>query len=157
MAEELYRETQRAPHRRVPVVLGVVVLGSLASALLGGAEPAFTIALGLFVAVLAVLAVARLTVVVRSDGVHVRLFPVHLRVRHVPAWRVRSVETVEEGLVGRFGGRGLRWHPGRGWAYILRGSGGVRLDRTGAADLSISSERPAELAAAVGAAMDADA
>lgn len=153
-ADPLFSEVQRFPGRRVPLGVGALLVVSLGWSL-GPSDPAVLIAGGLLLAVLVFLATLRLTVEVHPTGVRVQLFPFHLRPRVVPAWRLVGWDVVDD-LADRFGGRGLRWHPDRGWAYVVRGSGGVRLDRSGKRPLYVSSRRPSELADALATVLDGD-
>ncbi|UPV74478.1 hypothetical protein M0R89_00050 [Halorussus limi] len=93
------------------------------------------------------LRVARLDTEVRDDGLYVKFVPVHRSAKRVPFSDLADVQETGYSPL-RYGGWGLRWTPG-GTAYAVRGTGGVRFERTGGTSLVVGSERPDELVAAV--------
>ncbi|HMB49021.1 hypothetical protein [Natronoarchaeum rubrum] len=148
-ADVHFRETQRF---RQPwlwgLLIGVAVLvgGSLYAE--GASGPGTAIGLAVVVALLALFAVAKLTVEVRGDGVRIQFFPFHLSPRRIPLEAIERSEAVEYSPIRDYGGWGIRW-TGGGKAYNVSGSEGVRVDRRDAKQLLIGSQRADELEAAI--------
>jgi hypothetical protein len=101
---------------------------------------------------------ARLVTEVRRDGLSVRLFPVHLSARHIPAEAITSCEVVSFSPLGEYGGVGIRHNPTfyrwgvsfeKPKAYVVSGGDGVRIDRVDARPLVVGSQHPEELRAAL--------
>jgi hypothetical protein len=108
--------------------------------------------LAAFGAVALLLRVARLDTEVREDGLYVEFAPLHRSVKRMPFSDIADVQETGYSPL-RYGGWGLRWTPS-GVAYAVRGTGGVRFERTGGESLVVGSERPDELVAAVQAASE---
>jgi len=100
-----------------------------------------------------VVLVARLVVEVRAEDLLVGLVPFARRI--VPLERIRSAEAVTYRPVREYGGWGVRWLPGRWWAWTARGNRGVRLVLDGGEQLLLGSDDPEALTAAILAARDA--
>ena len=92
----------------------------------------------------------RLTVEVRSDGVHARFAPLHRRERVIPPGRIASHRACNYRPIREYGGWGVRRGRG-GWAYNVRGDRGVRLELTDGTHLLLGSARPEELDRAIAA------
>lgn len=95
----------------------------------------------------ALLFLARLVVEVEPGGL--RLHYVPFRNRWIPREDLRAVEVVEYRPLRDWGGWGIRWWPGRGWAYTASGNHGVKLRLAGGRTLLVGSTRPEELADAL--------
>jgi hypothetical protein len=70
------------------------------------------------------------------------------RSRRIPLERIQSVETIDHDPAKDYGGYGIRTTR-EGKAYVAGGGGGVRLKLAGE-KVVVGSQRPAELAAALG-------
>jgi hypothetical protein len=101
---------------------------------------------------------AELRTEVRTDGLYLKLFPLHLSVRHVPCEAIETHATTSFSPIGEYGGVGVRHNPTvYRWgvsfeepkAYIVQGGDGVRLDRTDRRPLVVGTQRPEELHAAL--------
>lgn len=91
--------------------------------------------------------IMRLVTKVRSDGLHVRFFP--LMRRRIPFGDIESCQARTYSPLWEYGGWGIRWSFGNGWAYNVSGSRGVQLVLRGGKKLLIGSQRPEELARAI--------
>lgn len=101
---------------------------------------------------------AALVTEVRADGLYLKLFPVHLSVRHVPCESITAIERESFSALGDYGGIGVRHNPTfYRWgvsfeepkAYIASGGEGVRIDSVDARPLVVGTQRPQELHAAL--------
>ncbi|MDH3261029.1 MAG: DUF6141 family protein [Acidimicrobiia bacterium] len=102
----------------------------------------------LVVGLTALLLSARLVTEVRSDGLHVRFFP--MKWKAIPYETIASYHTRTYRPVRDYGGWGIRW--GRdGKAYIVVGNEGLQLLLGDGEKILIGSQRPQELEAALGA------
>lgn len=93
------------------------------------------------------LLVARLEVTVDPTGL--RLHYVPFRNRLVQASHVSSYEVVEYRPLREWGGWGIRYGFGRGWAYTAYGNRGVQLVLSNHKRLLVGSQRPEALAEAL--------
>jgi hypothetical protein len=91
----------------------------------------------------------RLETRVDADTVAVRLAP--FPTRRIPRAEIESAEACTYSPIGEYGGWGIRWSPWAGMAYNIHGNRGVRLRLTRGRKVLIGSDRPEELAAAIGA------
>jgi len=65
------------------------------------------------------------------EGIHIRMFPLHLKERSWSFDQLRSIEARRYSPLREYGGWGIRIGP-NGWAYNARGSEGIQLvDRFG--------------------------
>lgn len=89
----------------------------------------------------------RLTVRVDRHDLHVTFFPL-VRKRFpldaVATWESRTYRPILE-----YGGWGIRYAWGKGWAYNVSGKRGVQLEMADGKRVLIGSQRPDELAAAL--------
>ena len=112
---------------------------------------AFTVATALIVTL-----VFRMALVTRvyPGELHARLLPFlnrRIRLQDVARW-----EPVTYSPIRDFGGWGIRWSgSGKGKAYNMRGNRGVQLEFKNGKRLLIGSQRPEELAGAIGRAKSA--
>lgn len=159
MGMRTYREEQRFTQPWIwALVLGLAALWLAISVVqLGfgirvGNHPApdgLLIAIGAFTVVALPLFMAslRLTVEVRDGALHVRYFPFFRK--EIRLSDIRSAEARTYRPILEYGGWGVRWAPGRGWAYNVRGNRGVQLELANGKRLLIGSQRADELAAAI--------
>jgi hypothetical protein len=90
---------------------------------------------------------ANLRTEVRGDAVRLRFFP--FRSRTVAIGDIQECEPRTYRPIGEYWGWGIRWTPGHGWCYTIRGNRGVQLTLAGGKRLLIGSNRPEELAEAI--------
>jgi hypothetical protein len=89
----------------------------------------------------------KLVTEVRSDGVHVRLFP--FAHRKIPFETIKVCEARSYSPLMEYGGWGVRWNPRKGMAYNVSGNQGVQLELSNRRRVLIGSQRPEELAQAI--------
>ncbi len=101
---------------------------------------------------------AALVTEVRTDGLYLKLWPLHLSFRHVACGDIEAVERESFSALGEYGGIGVRHNPTfYRWgvsfegpkAYIAEGGDGVRVDRRDRRPLLVGTQRPGELHAAL--------
>jgi hypothetical protein len=85
---------------------------------------------------------------VRQDHLSIQ-FVLMWRRRTIPLAEIRSVQVVTYNPVADYGGWGIR-KGRRGWAYTVSGNRGVELELSTGERLLIGSQRPDELALAIG-------
>ncbi|MFC7230108.1 hypothetical protein N0B31_22165 (plasmid) [Salinirubellus salinus] len=97
---------------------------------------------------------ANLRIEARDDALILRLWPFHLRARKVPYAEIESITTTEISPMGDFGGLGVRVQPTfYRWGirldgpvgYIVEGKRAVRITRTDASVLVVTSTDPPAL------------
>jgi hypothetical protein len=93
----------------------------------------------------------KLIVEVRNDGIHIRYFPIYSRT--VAFKDLRSYEACRYRPIWDYGGWGIRWSSGKGWAYNVSGNRGVRLELAEGKRLLIGSQDPERLAQMIEMAM----
>jgi uncharacterized membrane protein len=94
-------------------------------------------------------ATLRLVTEVRSDGLYIRFFPVHLSFHRIPLEDLTQFEARTYGPIREYGGWGIKG--GReNRAYNVSGDRGVRLDYADGRHILIGSQRADELAEAIG-------
>jgi hypothetical protein len=89
----------------------------------------------------------RLNVSVREDGIHLQFWPLTSRrigYDQIARCYARSYRPILE-----YAGWGIKWTPGWGWAYNVRGHDGVQLELTDGKRILIGSQRSEELAGAI--------
>lgn len=86
---------------------------------------------------------------VRDDVVRLRFFP--FRSRTIAIGDIRECQARTYRPIGEYWGWGIRWTPGHGWCYTIKGNRGVQLTLAGGKRLLIGSDRPEELAEAINA------
>lgn len=107
---------------------------------------------GLYIAIalMALLTVAlynmKLSLRITKEGVEYRLFPFHLKYRHILSEEIESIEVVTYNAITEFGGWGLRtsWS-GKGKAYTLSGDKALRIGRKGKSAILIGTDNHEEL------------
>lgn len=84
-----------------------------------------------------------LVVAVTDSDITVRMVP--LLNRAIALADVVKCELADYSSIRDYGGWGIRWAPGKGWAYIVSGHEGVKLELTGGKKVLIGSQRAQEL------------
>ena len=108
------------------------------------------IAIAIPIAVTILFFILKLETEVRSDGLYVRFYPMHIRFRKftredLAEYYCRTYKPILE-----YGGWGIRCSfTGKGKAYNVSGNKGVQLVLTNGKKLLIGSQKPDELAAAI--------
>ncbi|MHC4110051.1 MAG: hypothetical protein ACYSUY_03190 [Planctomycetota bacterium] len=95
--------------------------------------------------------IMKLETVVRSDGLYVRFFPIHLRSKRFTAENIKKYYTRKYRPFLEYGGWGLKlglWIV-NGWSYTVSGNKGVQLVLTNGKKLLIGSQKPDDLVAAI--------
>jgi hypothetical protein len=92
---------------------------------------------------------AKLVTEVRSDGLYIRFYAFHRSFHKIPLENVARFEARTYKPILEYGGWGVRWTM-KGKAYNVSGNRGVRLDFKDGKHLLIGSQRPDELAQAIG-------
>lgn len=90
----------------------------------------------------------RLTVQVDTKAVCIRFFPLWKKtipLGDILRWEARTYRPLLE-----YGGWGIRYTLGRGWAYNVSGNQGVQLELANGQRILIGSQRAEELAGAIG-------
>ncbi len=87
---------------------------------------------------------------IKTDGVYLRFVP--LWSRTIPLADIISYEARQYRPLREYGGWGIRFSPHKKRAYNMRGNRGVELKLTDGTQLLIGSQRPEELASAIGTA-----
>jgi len=106
--------------------------------------------LGLVVvgAVAAFLYSLRLETEVRTDGVYLKMWPLHLSARRISWSEIDQYELRTYRPLREFGGWGIRWAPGK-LAYNVGGNQGVWIQRTNERSILIGSQRVEEFVTAI--------
>ena len=165
MAEQVrFEEMQRF---RRPWVWALVILGALPLWIIFGIQvvggrpigenPAPNWVLWIFFLLIGVglpylFLVLRLRVRVFDEHLRVRFRP--LRAKIIPHREIQAVEAVAYSPLGEFGGWGVRYRPGFGWAYNISGKHGVIVTLRDGHRMLIGSQRSEELADALEKASD---
>lgn len=103
------------------------------------------------IALTALLWAAKLETEVRSEALYVRLFPFHIRYRKITPGDLSECYARAYRPLVEYGGWGIRCgFGGRGRAYNMSGNQGVQLIMKDGRRLLIGSQKPSELASAVG-------
>ena len=85
-----------------------------------------------------------LTTEIRSDGLYVRFFPLHLSFIRIAIQEIRGFGSCTYSPIGDYGGWGIRFGK-KGKAYNVSGNRGVQLELSNGKHLLIGSQRPDEL------------
>ena len=90
----------------------------------------------------------RLTVEVRSDGLHFRYFPFHLSFHRISLTDLQNYEARTYNPMKEYGGWGIKYGR-KGKAYNTSGNRGVQLELSNGEKILIGSQKPEELVAAI--------
>ena len=85
---------------------------------------------------------------VRSDGLYVRFFPLHLSFHKIPLEELKKYEARSYSPIREYGGWGIRYGF-KGKAYNVSGNRGVQLEFLNGKRLLIGSQKPEELVQAI--------
>jgi len=127
--------------------LMLATLGVLVFASLDAPEGAPWIILSIMLAVALLLYVMRLSVQVDTEAVHIRFFPIWKKTipfAEIVRWEARTYRPSLE-----YGGWGIRYSLGNGWAYNVSGNRGVQLELANGKRILIGSQRAEALARAI--------
>lgn len=91
----------------------------------------------------------KLVVEVRDDGLYIRFFPFHFSFRKIPLEDLKTCEARTYSPLKEYGGWGIRYGP-KGKAYNVSGNRGVQLEPANGKRILIGSQKPEELAEAIG-------
>jgi len=139
----MFEETQRFRQWWVWSLLLVVFTFSLYDAFIGNLTGGYW-AVGLVVAVGALFLIIDLKTRISTEGIFVKLFPIHFSLKHYPWDTVSKAEVRKYNPITEFGGWGYRWGFG-GKAFNISGNMGLQLDFTDGKKLLIGTQRPDEL------------
>lgn len=134
-------------------LLWCLLLGILAILLIGASvapphQDGIWVVVGLCVAFDLLFYFMRLSVEVDTEAVHIRFFPFYRKVipvTEIVHWEARTYRPIVE-----YGGWGIRYGLGKGWAYNVSGNQGVQLQLANGKRILIGSQRAPELARAIG-------
>ena len=104
------------------------------------------------IAVAVLFSVVKLETEVRSDGLYVRFFPIHIHFKKFTAEDLSEYYARTYRPILEYGGWGIRFGKG-GRAYNISGNKGAQLVLKSGKRLLIGSQRPDELAEAIGSVM----
>jgi len=90
----------------------------------------------------------RLETEVRTDGIYVKMWPIHWSFRRIPWSEIERYESTRYRPLREFGGWGIRWVPGK-LAYNVSGNRGVWIERMDGRTILIGSQRAEEFARAI--------
>ena len=138
----VYREVQQFRQRWLWTLLGAIALLVLA---FGPVSWPGLVVVG---AVAALLYSLRLETEVRSDGIYLRMRPLHRSFRRIAWAEIDRYESRTYSPLREFGGWGIRWAPGK-LAYNVSGNQGVWIERTNRRDVLVGSQRVEEFATAI--------
>lgn len=145
-SDVLFHERQRFTQWWIYLVGGILPLVGVTMMYLLAQGPPWLIAL--------VMVPTLLLLTLRLD---VEVTPLELRVRFFPLlrkqWTLDQISSCEARTyrpVAEYGGWGIRYGFGHGWAYNVKGNRGVQLVLTDGTKVLIGSQRPEELEAAIG-------
>ncbi len=96
--------------------------------------------------------ITNLTTEVRSDGVYLRFFPIEMTFNRISLENIKEWEAVAYHPVREYGGWGIRYGKNTK-VYSVSGNHGVLLTLVNGKRLLIGSQRPDELAEAIGCAL----
>ncbi|MHC4587551.1 MAG: DUF6141 family protein [Planctomycetota bacterium] len=108
------------------------------------------IAMAIPIAVTILFFILNLETEVRSDGLYIRFYPMHIRFRKFTGENLAEFYPRTYKPIREYGGWGIRCSfTGKGKAYNVSGNKGVQLVLTNGKKLLIGSQKPDELAAAI--------
>lgn len=108
------------------------------------------VAMAIPIAVAIFFFIIKLETEVRSDGLYVRFYPIHIRYKRFTADNLQQYYTRRYRPILEYGGWGIRYSfTKKGKAYNISGDKGVQLVLKNGRKLLIGSQRPDELVAAI--------
>lgn len=90
----------------------------------------------------------RLQTEVRTDGIYLKMWPLHWSFRHISWSEIERYESKQYRPLGESGGWGIRWAPGK-LAYNVSGNQGVWIERTNGRAVLVGSQHPEEFVKAI--------
>jgi type IV secretory pathway VirB3-like protein len=132
------------------LLLGILGLLTYVAALAPPDNNTIWVVVGGFVVLNLLFYFMRLSVEVDTEALHIRFFPFlrkTIPVTDVVHWEARTYRPLAE-----YGGWGIRYACGKGWAYNVSGNQGVQLQLANGKRILIGSQRAQELARAIGGA-----
>ena len=138
----MYHELQRFRQWWLWTLLGGIALPML---LLG---PVSWLGLVIVGAVAAFLYSLRLETEVRTDGIYLKMWPLHWSARRISWSESDKYEMRTYRPLREFGGWGIRWAPGK-LAYNVSGNQGIWIQRTNERSILIGSQRVEEFVTAI--------
>ncbi|MHC4691902.1 MAG: DUF6141 family protein [Planctomycetota bacterium] len=107
-------------------------------------------AMAIPIAVTILFFILKLETEVRSDGLYIRFYPMHIRFKRFTGENLAESYARTYKPIREYGGWGIRCSfTGKGKAYNVSGNKGVQLVLTNGKKLLIGSQKPDELAAAI--------
>ena len=140
--DPVYREVQRFRQWWLWTLLGGIALPML---LLG---PVSWLGLVIVGAVATFLYSLRLETEVRTEGISLKMWPLHWSARRISWSENDQYELRTHRPLHEFGGWGIRWAPGK-LAYNVSGNQGVWIQRTNERSILIGSQRVEEFVTAI--------
>ncbi len=154
--DKIFYEAQKFPlWLRLFLVFDVICFTCILPYAMLGGEQAASLYIGLTVGIVISLAVAILFFIVKletkvcSEGLYVRMFPLHIRFIKFSAEDLTHYYSRIYRPILEYGGWGIRYGLGSGKAYNLRGNKGVQLILKSGKKLLIGSQKPDELVKAI--------
>jgi hypothetical protein len=149
MTTTLFEEHQsfRQPWLWV-LMLAILAVLLVASLLAPEGQTVPWVVLGVTLATGLLLYSMRLSVRVDAEAIRIRFFPgwkKTIPLDEVVRWEARTYRPFLE-----YGGWGIRYTLGKGWAYNVRGNQGVQLELANGQRILIGSQRAEDLAGAIG-------
>ena len=103
---------------------------------------------GIMLAIVLLFLAMKMTVQVDREFLRIRYFPLWRKtipLDDIVRWEARTYRPILE-----YGGWGIRYRIGKGWAYNVSGNQGVQLELANGQRILIGSQRAMELAMAIG-------
>jgi hypothetical protein len=129
------------------LLLAILAVLLVASLIAPEGQDVTWVALGIMLATALLFYCMRLSVQVDTEAVHIRFFPLWMKtipLAEIVSWEARTYRPILE-----YGGSGIRYSLGRGWAYNVSGNQGVQLELTNGKRILIGSQGAEELARAI--------
>jgi hypothetical protein len=143
------RQSFRQPWLWV-LMLATLAILLVASLLAPEGQTVPWVVLGIILASALLLYSMRLSVQVDTEAIRISFFPIWKKtipLAEIVRWEARTYRPILE-----YGGWGIRYSFGKGWAYNVRGNQGVQLELANRKRILIGSQRAEELARAIGGA-----
>ena len=90
----------------------------------------------------------RLQTEVRTDGIHLKMWPFHQSFRQISWSEIKGYESKQYRPLRQFGGWGIRWVPGK-IAYNVSGDKGIWIERKNGRVVLVGSQQPLEFVRAI--------
>jgi hypothetical protein len=140
--DPVFREVQRFRQPWIWVLLGGIAL------LMFALGPISWVGLVVVGAVAGFVYSLRLRTEVRTDGVYVKMWPLHWSFRRILWADIERYEAKRYQPIREFGGWGIRWAPGK-IAYNVSGSQGVWIEQTDGRAVLVGTQRAEEFVTAI--------